>query len=117
MRSRSRWSGSRNLSALRRGCSRSSPKRNCPDLAGHRDSKPVARAGYENGSVLRRSRSSKMGEADYVQVITPLVMSQVRAVKECVAVAFHPGGGPATVTATMVTFCDGVNPWRGAAIV
>jgi len=45
-----------------------------------------------------------------VQVITPLVIAQVLAVKECVAVALHPGGGPATVTATMVTFCDGVNP-------
>jgi hypothetical protein len=60
---------------------------------------------------------SHIGQADYVQVITPLVMAQVLAVKECVAVAFHPGGGPATVTATMVTFWDGVNPWRGAGIV
>src|SRR4051812_28316402 len=52
-----------------------------------------------------------------VQVITPPVISQVCADCECVAVALHEGGGPATFVATIVTFCDGVNPWRGAAIV
>ena len=49
-------------------------------------------------------------QADYTQVITPLVMSQTFADCECVAVALHEGGGPATFTATIVTFCDGVNP-------
>ena len=57
------------------------------------------------------------GQADYTQVITPLVMLHTFADCECVAVAFHEGGGPAAFTATIVTFCDGVNPWRGAAIV
>lgn len=56
-------------------------------------------------------------QADYTQVITPLVMSQTFADCECVAVPLHEGGGPATFTMTTVTFCDGVNPWRGAAIV
>src|SRR4029077_14502917 len=110
MRSRSRWNGSRSPSALRRDCSRSSPHRGCQDLVGHPDSKLVVRLGCENGSVLRRSHSGISVRLIYVQVITPLVMAQVLAVKECVAVAFHPGGGPATVTATTVTFCDGVNP-------
>src|SRR5690349_9613788 len=52
-----------------------------------------------------------------VQVITPLVMSQVFADCECVAVALQEAGGPALLVATIVTFCDGVNPWRGAAYV
>ena len=57
------------------------------------------------------------GQADHTQVITPLVIAQTLADCECVAVAFHEGGGPAAFTATIVTFCDGVNPWRGEAIV
>jgi len=51
-----------------------------------------------------------LNQADYTQVITPLVISQVLADCEWVAVALHEGGGPAAFTATIVTFCDGVNP-------
>ena len=73
--------------------------------------------GNEKGSVERRSLFHISRQADYAQVITPLVMSQVFADCECVAVALHDGGGPATLVTTIVTFCDGVNPWSGAAIV
>ncbi len=45
-----------------------------------------------------------------VQVITPLVIAQVLADCECVAVAFHEGGGPATAVTTTVTFCDALKP-------
>ena len=52
-----------------------------------------------------------------VQTIAPEELSQVLADCECVAVAVQVCGGPATITAVIVTFCDGVKPWRGAAIV
>jgi hypothetical protein len=51
-----------------------------------------------------------LNQTDYAQVITPLVISQVLADCECVAVALHEGGGPAAFVTTIVTFCDGVNP-------
>src|SRR6185503_18873119 len=44
-------------------------------------------------------------------------IEQTLADCECVAVALHEGGGPATFTTTTVTFCDGLKPWRGAAEV
>src|SRR2546423_6677302 len=47
----------------------------------------------------------------------PLVISQVFADCECVAVALQDGGGPATAVTTIVTFCEGVKPCSGAAIV
>jgi hypothetical protein len=34
-----------------------------------------------------------------------------------VAVAVQLGGGPATIVALIVTFCDGVKPWSGDALV
>ena len=71
----------------------------------------------EKGSVSRRSPFHLLDQADYAQVITPFVMLHVLADCVCVAVAFHEGGGPGASIATIVTFCDGVNPWRGAAIV
>jgi hypothetical protein len=43
-------------------------------------------------------------------VITPFTMLQTFADCECVAVALHEGGGPATFTTTTVTFCDGLKP-------
>jgi hypothetical protein len=52
-----------------------------------------------------------------VQVITPLVIAQVFADCECVAVALHDGGGPATAVTMTVTFCEGEKPWSGAADV
>ena len=52
-----------------------------------------------------------------VQVITPPIIEHVFADCVCVAVALHEGGGPATPVTTIVTFCEGVKPWRGAAIV
>ena len=48
-----------------------------------------------------------------VQTIEPVELSQVLEDCECVDVAVHVCGGPATVTAVIVTFCDGVKPWRG----
>ena len=71
----------------------------------------------KKGSVKTLPFSHVLIQADYTQVIRPLVMSQVFADCEWVAVALHEGGGPATLVATIVTFCDGVKPWRGAAIV
>lgn len=52
-----------------------------------------------------------------VQTIEPLELLQVFADCECVAVAVHDWGGPATTVATIVTFCDGVKPLSGAADV
>lgn len=57
-----------------------------------------------------RSLFLHIGLTDYTQAITPPVMLHVFADCECVAVALHSGGGPARLTATIVTFCDGVNP-------
>src|SRR5258706_14130584 len=54
---------------------------------------------------------------DQVQTITPVEFAQVLADCEWVAVALQLCGGPATIVATIVTFCDGVKPWMGAAIV
>jgi hypothetical protein len=51
-----------------------------------------------------------LDQADYAQVITPFVMVHVFADCEWVAVPFHEGGGPGRAVATIVTFCDGVNP-------
>src|SRR3954470_24191474 len=44
-------------------------------------------------------------------------MSHVFADCECVAVALHGGGGPATLVTTTVTFCDGLKPCSGDAEV
>jgi len=52
--------------------------------------------------------------------MTPLavmLLSQVLALSECVAVAVQLVGGPATTVTLTVTFCDGVKPCKGAAIV
>src|ERR1700680_617522 len=54
---------------------------------------------------------------DQVQTITPVELSQVLAESEWVAVALQACGGPATRTATTVTFCEGVKPCIGVAIV
>src|SRR6266446_6055092 len=54
---------------------------------------------------------------DQVQTITPVVLSQVLADCECTAVALQLCGGPAANVAVMVTFCEGVKPCRGEAIV
>ena len=45
-----------------------------------------------------------------VQTIEPDELSQVFADCECEAVADQVWGGPATIAAVMVTFCDGVKP-------
>jgi hypothetical protein len=52
-----------------------------------------------------------------VQMIAPLELSQVFDDCEWVAVAVQVCGGPATIAAVMVTFCEGVNPLSGAALV
>jgi hypothetical protein len=52
-----------------------------------------------------------------VQTITPVELSQTLADCECVALAVQLWGGPATSTAVIVTFCEGVKPCIGAAIV
>jgi hypothetical protein len=52
-----------------------------------------------------------------MQTITPVELSQVLADCEWVAVAVQLWGGPATSTAVMVTFCEGVKPCIGEAIV
>jgi hypothetical protein len=49
-------------------------------------------------------------EFHQVQTITPVELSQVLADCECFAVALQVCGGPATITAVMVTFCEGVKP-------
>jgi hypothetical protein len=45
-----------------------------------------------------------------VQTITPVELAQVLADCECTALALQVCGGPATITAVMVTFCEGVKP-------
>ena len=52
-----------------------------------------------------------------VQTIEPVELSQVLADCEWVAVADQLWGGPATIVAIIVTFCDGVKPLSGAALV
>jgi len=54
---------------------------------------------------------------DQVQTIAPLELSQVFADCECDAVADQLWGGPAMIAALMVTFCDGVKPFSGVAVV
>ena len=47
--------------------------------------------------------------------MTPLavmLLSQVLALSECVAVAVQLVGGPATTVTLTVTFCDGVKPCK-----
>ncbi len=44
------------------------------------------------------------------QTIAPVAFEQTLADCEWVAVAVQLSGGPATLTATTVTFCDGLNP-------
>src|SRR5438045_8966769 len=58
-----------------------------------------------------------ISQPDQVQTIAPLELSQVFADCEWVAVALHVWGGPATIVAVMVTFCEGVKPCSGEAIV
>ena len=52
-----------------------------------------------------------------VQTIEPVELSQVLEDCEWEAVAVHVCGGPATVTAMIVTFCDGVKPLSGDVLV
>jgi hypothetical protein len=47
---------------------------------------------------------------DQVQTITPVELLQVLAESEWVAVALQACGGPATIVAVTVTFCEGVKP-------
>jgi hypothetical protein len=51
-----------------------------------------------------------------VQTIAPVELSQVFADCECVADAVQVCGGPATITAVMVTFCEGVKPLSGVLV-
>src|SRR3954471_13618159 len=67
---------------------------------------PLGRAGLFQTSNLHQ-----------VQTIVPVELSQVFADCECEAVADHVWGGPATIAALMVTFCDGVKPLRGVVLV
>ena len=46
----------------------------------------------------------------YEQTIAPVLFEQVLADCEWVAVPDQVCGGPTTVAATMVTFCDGLKP-------
>src|SRR6476646_11291529 len=72
----------------------------------------------ERGGAFRRSLSLHSDYSpDQVQTITPVELSQFLADCECVAVAVQPCGGPATRTAVMVTFCEGVKPCIGVVIV
>ena len=52
-----------------------------------------------------------------MQTIAPVELSQVFADCECEAVAVQLWGGPATIVAVIVTFCDGVKPLSGLALV
>ncbi len=45
-----------------------------------------------------------------VQTITPVALVQVLADCEWTALALQVCGGPATIVAVMVTFCEGVKP-------
>jgi hypothetical protein len=67
--------------------------------------------------LLRSDDLRRRLEIHQVQTITPVELSQVLADCECVAVALQPWGGPAISTAVIVTFCEGVKPCIGAAIV
>src|SRR5256885_6870241 len=60
---------------------------------------------------------SRLPGGNQVQTIAPVELSQVFADCEWVAVALHVWGGPATIAATIVTFCEGVKPCSGEAIV
>jgi hypothetical protein len=71
----------------------------------------------KEGAPFDAPSSSSGGSPDQVQTITPVELSQVLADCECVAVALQPWGGPAISTAVIVTFCEGVKPCIGAAIV
>jgi len=52
-----------------------------------------------------------------VQTITPVTLVQVLADSEWTLLALQACGGPATRTAVIVTFCDGVKPCIGVNIV
>jgi hypothetical protein len=52
-----------------------------------------------------------------VQTITPVTLVQVLADSEWTLLALHACGGPATSTAVIVTFCEGVKPCMGVNIV
>src|SRR6476659_9018163 len=70
----------------------------------------------KNGAPFGRPVSLDQ-ESNQVQTIVPVELSQVLADCEWTAVADQVCGGPATVTAVIVTFCDGVKPLSGDAIV
>ena len=61
-------------------------------------------------------RSNRL-HPNQVQTIAPLELSHVFADCECAAVADQLWGGPATIAAVIVTFCDGVKPFSGVAMV
>src|SRR3954465_15741490 len=74
--------------------------------------------GCENGGASWRPRSPlPESQLHQVQTIAPVELSQVLADCEWVDVALHDCGGPATITAGIVPFCEGVNPFSGATLV
>src|SRR3954462_14395784 len=74
--------------------------------------------GFLPGSLISSSATSAGCPSTHqVQTIAPVELSQVFADCEWVAVALQVWGGPATIAATIVTFCEGVKPCSGEAIV
>jgi hypothetical protein len=67
--------------------------------------------------LLRGDDLRRRLEIHQVQTITPVALAQVLADCECDDVAVQLWGGPATSTAVIVTFCEGVKPCIGEAIV
>jgi hypothetical protein len=61
---------------------------------------------------LAFERAFSSSWVDHVQTIAPVALEQVLADCVCVEVAVHVCG-PATMTATIVAFCEGEKPCSG----
>ena len=87
-----------------------------PPSRAHTSIKPGKRAdAKEPGNfpglfLLRSDDLRRRLEIHQVQTITPVAFAQVLADCEWTALALQVCGGPATITAVIVTFCEGVKP-------
>src|ERR1700686_1147634 len=76
-----------------------------------------ARGNYPGLFLLRSDDLRRSLEIHQVQTITPVTLVQVLADSEWTLLALQACGGPATRTAVIVTFCEGVKTCMGVNIV
>src|SRR5882762_6876601 len=85
-------------------------RRTAQSKTGKRANAKRAREFFPGSFQLRSDDLHRRLKIHQVQTMTPVALVQVLADCECTALALQVCGGPATIVAVMVTFCEGVKP-------